>query len=157
MSTPTKKPAFVRSTTEGKTFNVLGHSITAKVFGNDSSGDYYAFEVISPAGLGIPPHVHEHEDEVILVVEGTFEVWIDGKTYPAPAGSVFHFPRFTPHGFQNVGTTTGRSFWNVMPGQNFERFFDELGALPAGPPDMAKVAAIFGKYHIDILPPPPGA
>ncbi len=152
MTTSSNKRAFVRSATEGKSFNVLGHTITAKVFGDDSSGDYYAFEVVSPIGLGIPPHVHDHEDEVILVAEGNFEVWIDGKTYSAPAGSVFHFPRHIAHGFQNVGTTTGRTFWNVMPGKNFETFFDELGSLPAGPPDMAKVAAIFGKYDINILP-----
>lgn len=107
-------------------------------------------------GLGIPPHVHEHEDEVIFVVEGTYDLWIAGQTHKASAGSVFHFPRGIPHGFTNAGSTPGRTFWNEVPGRNFETFFDELGALPPGPPDMAKVAAIFGKYNIDILPPPAG-
>ena len=56
-------------------------------------------------------------------------------------------------GFQNVGATPGKTLWTVTPGANFEPFFDELGALPPGPPDLAKVAAIFGRYNIDLLPP----
>ena len=91
---------------------------------------------------------------MIYVVEGEFAVWLAGETYRATAGATFHFPRHTPHGFQNVGNTPGKTLWNVVPGANFEPFFDELGALPPGPPDLAKVAAIFGKYDIQILPPP---
>ena len=43
---------------------------------------------------------------------------------------------------------------DVTPGANFEPFFDELGALPPGPPDLAYVAALFGRYGMEILPPP---
>jgi hypothetical protein len=56
-----------------------------------------------------------------------------------------------------VGSTPGTTLWSVVPGANFEPFFDELGALPPGPPDLAKVAAIFGKYDIQLLPPPEAA
>jgi uncharacterized cupin superfamily protein len=63
------KRAFVATPEEGKAFNVLGHSIMAKVYGPDTNGDYYAFEVVTPAGLGIPPHVHQHEDEVIWRID----------------------------------------------------------------------------------------
>ena len=88
------------------------------------------------------------------LLENDCEVWLAGETSRATAGTTFHFPRHTPHGFQNVGATSGKTLWNVVPGANFEPFFDELGALPPGPPDLAKVAAIFGKYDIQILPPP---
>ena len=91
---------------------------------------------------------------MIAVLEGQFEIFIDGKIYQAPTGSLFHFPRFIPHGFTNTGSTTGRTLWTVIPGENFEMFFEELNALPPGPPDMAAVSAIFAKYNIDILPPP---
>jgi quercetin dioxygenase-like cupin family protein len=148
------KPALVVVAAEGRTMNVLGHTVTLKLTRNESNGDYYTFELLSPPGLGVPPHVHEHEDEVIYVVEGEFEVWLAGQTCKATAGAIFHFPRHTPHGFQNVGSTPGTTLWSVVPGANFEPFFDELGALPPGPPDLAKVAAIFGKYDIQLLPPP---
>ena len=41
-----------------------------------------------------------------------------------------------------------------MPGANFEKFFEELGALPAGKaPDMGRVTDIFKRHDIEILPP----
>jgi quercetin dioxygenase-like cupin family protein len=153
----TKKPAMVVAAPEGRTLNVLGHAVTIKLAREETNGDYYIFELVSPPGLGVPPHVHQHEDEVIYVVEGEFEVWIAGEVTRATAGATFHFPRYTPHGFQNVGATAGKTLWSVMPGANFEPFFEDLGALPPGPPDLAKVAAIFGNYQIDLLPPPPAA
>ena len=131
MTTATK-PAFVLAPNQGKRLNILGHTATVKVSSQDAAGHYYT----------------------IAVLEGEFENWLDGKTHPASPGSVFHFPRLIPHGFTNVGSTTGRTLWTVIPGGNFEAFFEELNMLPSGPPDMAKVAAIFAKYHIDILPPP---
>ena len=123
MTTATK-PAFVLAPNQGKRLNILGHTATVKVSSQDAAGHYYTFDVVSPPGLGIPPHVHQHEDEVIAVLEGEFEIWLDGKTHPASPGSVFHFPRLIPHGFTNVGSTTGRTLWTVIPGGNFEAFFD---------------------------------
>jgi quercetin dioxygenase-like cupin family protein len=142
---------------EGRTMNVLGHAVTIKLSRAESNGDYYTFDLVTPPGLGIPPHVHEHEDELIYVVEGEFAIWLAGDTFTATAGATIHFPRHTPHGFQNIGASAGRTLWNVVPGANFEPFFDELGALPPGPPDLAKVAAIFGNYDIQLLPPPDAA
>jgi hypothetical protein len=43
----------------------------------------------------------------------------------------------------------------MTPGANVDLFFAELGALPVdAPPDLEKVAAIFAKYDIQVLPPP---
>jgi quercetin dioxygenase-like cupin family protein len=150
----TNKPAQVILSDEGRSMNVLGHTATIKLGRAETNGDYYTFELVSPPGLGVPPHVHQHEDEIIYVVEGEFAVWLAGDVITATAGATIHFPRYTPHGFQNVGATVGKTLWTVVPGANFEPFFDELGALPPGPPDLAKVAAIFGSYSLDLLPPP---
>jgi quercetin dioxygenase-like cupin family protein len=152
-----KKPAMVVAAAEGRTMNVLGHAVTLKLTRDETNGDYYTFELITPPGLGIPPHVHEREDEVIYVVEGEFAIWLAGETFTATAGATIHFPRHTPHGFQNSGASPGKTLWTVMPGTNFEPFFEQLGALPPGPPDLAKVAAIFGNYDIQLLPPPEAA
>jgi hypothetical protein len=47
-------------------------------------------------------------------------------------------PTFTiPHGFRNIGAIVGKTLWTVTPGDSFEPFFEELGALPAdAPPNM---------------------
>lgn len=108
-----------------------------------------------PVGAGIPPHVHEYEDEIIYVLEGSYGIFLDGEQYQTGTGACLHFPRGVPHGFQNIGDAPGRTLWTVMPGASFEQFFTELGALPADqPPDLEKVAAIFGRYGMQILPPP---
>lgn len=155
METTVNKEAVVIRPNAGTPLNILGHAATLKLDSTETSGDYYVFEVASPAGAGIPPHVHQSEDEVIYVLEGTYEIFLDGKTYQATAGSTLHFPRFIPHGFANIGSSTGRTLWFVTPGASFESFFAELGALPANqPPDMGKVVQIFAQYGMEVLLPP---
>ncbi len=137
----------------GRKFNVLGHSVTVILSKEDSAGNYYVFECITPPGHGIPPHVHEREDELISILEGEFEVMLGDKICKANAGDEVFFPRHIPHSFQNVGSKAGKTRWTVVPGGNFEEFFDKLGALPAGPPDLQKVAVIFATFGMKILIP----
>ncbi|NJM41434.1 MAG: cupin domain-containing protein [Anaerolineae bacterium] len=154
MTTAIANPAFVILPGEGQQLNELGHTAIEKVCSADTGGAYYAFEVISPAGIGIPPHVHSREDEVIYIIEGDYEVFLGGKVFRAGPGSVLNFARGTPHGFQNVGSTAGRTMWVVTPGASFEQFFHELAQVPPGPPDLQMIGALFGKYGMDVLPPP---
>jgi mannose-6-phosphate isomerase-like protein (cupin superfamily) len=106
-------------------------------------------------GLAVPPHVHEYEDEYGYIVEGVWEIFLDGRIYEARPGAALHCPRHTSHGFRNIGSTIGKMVWLSTPGTAVENFFDELGTLPADvPPDMEKITGIFGKCSIQIVPPP---
>jgi quercetin dioxygenase-like cupin family protein len=155
MQNPKGKPTVVPSSGGRKMF-VLGQEITLKLAKSETGGDYYVFEVLSPSGVGVPPHVHRNEDEILHILEGEFDIFLDGKTHKATQGAVFNCPRFLPHGFTNTGKNPGRTQFTVVPGTNFEQFFEELSTLPAdGPPDMAKVTAIFKRYDIEILVPSP--
>lgn len=134
---------------------VLGMEITLKLATAETGGDFYVFEASTPPGMGVPPHVHQHEDEIIQVIDGEFEIFLDGKTHNATQGAVINFPRFISHGFSNIGKEPGRTIFTVIPGANFEKFFEELSALPADrPPDMARVREIFKRYDIEILTQP---
>lgn len=140
---------------EGQKLNVMGHSATVMLTQQETNGDAYVFTVVSPPGAGIPPHVHEREDEYIYIAEGAYEIFLNGRTHEAQTGALLHFPRHISHGFRNIGTTPSKTVWTVTPGANFEPFFAELGALPVdAPPDLQKVAAIFRKYGMEVLPPP---
>lgn len=134
--------------------NVLGHDVKVKITSADSAGAYYVFEIYSPQGAFVPPHIHNHEDEIIEVIEGEYEVVLGGEVYTAKAGDTLHFPRGVMHGFTHTGAGVGKTIWTVAPGANFEEFFNKLAALPAGPPDMAKLTELFGDYGIELLPPP---
>ncbi|MCA9839659.1 MAG: cupin domain-containing protein [Trueperaceae bacterium] len=121
----------------------------------ETQGDSFMFETISSAGMAVPPHKHENEDEYGYVIEGTFEVYLDGQTFKATNGAVIYCPRHSWHGFRNIGSTTAKMVWISTPGASVEQFFEDLAALPSDvPPDMEKIIAIFGKYQMEVLPPP---
>jgi quercetin dioxygenase-like cupin family protein len=67
-------------------------------------------ETILAAGMEThPPHQHVHE-EIIVVVEGTFEVNMEGVKTAVPAGSVVVFGSNKVHNARNVGTTQCRYY-----------------------------------------------
>jgi quercetin dioxygenase-like cupin family protein len=108
---------------------------------------------MSPRG-GVPPHVHQREDETLTVLQGEYEVFLDEKTFTATQGAIANFPRFVPHGFKNTSQGPARALFVVTPGESFAKFFDELSALPSDvPPVPAKVSEIFGRYGMEILAP----
>lgn len=149
----TKSIAAVVGDGQGKKLNVMGHSITVKLSKQETRGNQYVFEVVTPPGAGIPPHVHDHEDELIYVVEGEFGIMLGNKNFQARAGDEIYFPRHIPHAFQNTGSKAGKTIWTVVPGGNFEEFFEKLAALPPGEPDLKKVIEIFATYGMKILMP----
>ena len=133
---------------------VLGHEITLKLACRETGGEYFVFEAVTPPGAGMARHVHSHEDEFFRVLDGEFEFQLDQQIQKVTTGAMVNFPKNIPHAFRNVGTKPGRTFWTVMPGANFEKFFEELGFLPADrEPDMGKVTEIFNRHDIKILPP----
>jgi mannose-6-phosphate isomerase-like protein (cupin superfamily) len=149
------KQATIIDAGKGRRLSVLGHVVNVMLGSAETQGDSFVFEAISPAGLFVPPHLHEYEDEYGDIIEGVYEVFLDGRIYTAETGAVLYCPRHTSHGFRNIGATPGKMIWLSTPGTSVERFFDELGALPAdAPPDMEKVVGIFAKYSIQVLPPP---
>ena len=59
--------------------------------------------ILGPGEISHPPHQHINE-ETIVIVEGTIDVFIAGKTETATAGSVTFFASNDLHNFRNVGS-----------------------------------------------------
>ena len=136
---------------EGRVIKVIGLDVTIKLSSVETGGDYYIFQYPMYPGDEVPMHTHEHEDELIEVLEGKLEFTIGDNTSSAEAGALAFFPRNIPHTMRNPFETTAQVRVTVTPGKNFETFFEELSSLPSdGPPDMPKVAEIFSKYGIPI-------
>jgi hypothetical protein len=68
------------------------------------------------------------------------------KNFIATKDDEIYFPRHLPHAFQNIGSEAGKTLWTVIPGSNFEEFFDKLSALPVGAPDLQRVRQLFVRY-----------
>ncbi|HYV94752.1 MAG TPA: cupin domain-containing protein [Chitinophagales bacterium] len=149
METTISNPGVI-SSREGKKMNVLGHDVTVKLHSADAN-NHYVFEIISPAGNGVPPHVHEDEDEVIYVMSGELEVMIGDRKFKASAGDYLNFVRHVPHAFMNVGSLPAKTLWYISPGEKFEEFFDQLSVLSTSQPDMQKVVELFAQYGMTVL------
>lgn len=65
----------------------------------------------SPPGYSTGKHSHPYM-EIITVVEGTGEAWIDGEAdgIAIGPGSTIVAPPNTPHGFRNTGIMPMRSY-----------------------------------------------
>jgi quercetin dioxygenase-like cupin family protein len=152
MTTTTR--AYVVLPGEGNQLHALGLTAIEKIRSADTGGGSYAFEVVGPAGFGIPPHVHSYEDELLYVIEGEYDILLENKRFHVGPGSVLNFTRGTVHGFQGVGTTINRALHVMTPGTSFEQFLHELVQLPPGPPNVPVLAALFGKYGMKLMPSP---
>jgi len=58
-----------------------------------------------PAGSIVRPlHAHRDTEEVLLVLEGEGEAWVDGDTAPFKKGDVVLFPANSKHMVRNTGS-----------------------------------------------------
>jgi quercetin dioxygenase-like cupin family protein len=80
------------------------------------------FEQWVAPGAGPPAHWHQVE-EVLTVIAGDAEVWMDGDRVVLSAGQSLIVPAGCPHGFRNVGTGTLRVH-AVLASAVFEATFD---------------------------------
>lgn len=139
-------PRIVRAP-QGRTLNVLGDVMTFKLTGEDTDGQYVLIEENNDPGVGIPMHVHEHEDEIFRVLAGQLEVQVaDRKTVLSPGDMAF-CPRGIPHTWRVVGSEKAKVDLSVFPA-GLEVMFEELAELPEGPPDFERVGRICGRYGV---------
>ena len=154
MNTGNHKPTVLRPD-EGRKINVLGMDVTIKLSSLETGGDHFLFEAVVGPGDRVPPHLHHREDEIIQVLGGELEIFLNGRTFKAPAGAIAFFPRDVVHAFANVGHAPAKARFLASPGANFEKFFEELSTLPSNqPPNMVKVTEIFDRYGLPIVPEP---
>jgi quercetin dioxygenase-like cupin family protein len=138
----------IRGPGDGKVVGVLRDQSTFKVLSEETNGAYAILEQKIPPGHGPPLHVHRHETEIFYILEGDFEVTIDGKKVPAPAGAMVVGPRDIPHTFRNVGTREGRMLLTVIPG-NFANYFIEVDGVRDD--DHAAILELLKKYDVEIV------
>jgi quercetin dioxygenase-like cupin family protein len=82
-------------------------------------------------GEGPPDHVHFSQEEMFFILEGTYELTLDGQTSTVGPGTIVFIPRNVMHRFKNVGDTTARMLdWSLPGGQ--DRYFEAVAELAAG-------------------------
>src|SRR5215510_5287255 len=82
-------------------------------------------------GEGPPDHVHFGQEEMFFIVEGTYELTVDGQATTTSAGTIVFIPRNVVHRFKNAGDTTACMLdWSLPGGQ--DHYFKAIADLAAG-------------------------
>jgi len=143
-------PKVVRATGGHLLQHMLGNQMLLKLTGEDTNNEITITESVYAPGFSIPQHVHTREDEMFLVVDGTFEFVIGSEHFTLEAGDMAFGPRNIPHGFRLIGDKPARMIVQFTP-SGLENMFRELNDLPAGPPDRAKMAAICARHGVTFV------
>jgi mannose-6-phosphate isomerase-like protein (cupin superfamily) len=83
---------------------------------------------VSP-GTVIPVHLHEREDEIILIQAGSGVAVLGDTESPVTAGSVLWVPKGTWHGGRNTGSGVLR-WTGIYAPAGFEGYFREISRPP---------------------------
>jgi quercetin dioxygenase-like cupin family protein len=94
--------------------------------GQDTDGAFCLLVDDPPAGWSLPAHLHRGVAETVHIVEGQFEMTIDGDHSRLVAGQTVHVPPDTVHAGGNIGPGTGRRIVIFSPA-GMENFFLEAG------------------------------
>lgn len=120
----------------------------------DTNGVFGVVELITEPGQGVAVHVHQHEDELVYVIDGEVEVTLGEQQMEAGAGIMALLPRGIPHGYTNVGDRPSRLLVTILPGK-FDNYFVELGKLyQAGEPTDEQLDALARQYAVAYFPEP---
>jgi mannose-6-phosphate isomerase-like protein (cupin superfamily) len=87
---------------------------------------------VSP-GTVIPVHLHEREDEIILIQSGAGVASLGDAETEVRAGSVLWVPKGTWHGGRNTGSTILK-WTGIYSPAGFEGYFREISRPPGAPP-----------------------
>jgi mannose-6-phosphate isomerase-like protein (cupin superfamily) len=126
-----------------------GERFSIRVPASATNGSYSVTEVLSGPGDSTPFHLHENEDEHILVVEGTARVLYGDKTFDATAGTMVSLARGIQHAWGNPTDTPIRLLTTARPGG-----VEELLRLIATSGDELDLLALANKYAIRLIGPP---
>ena len=130
----------------GHVVRAFGNEILFQLTAEQTAGSLSLGLATVPAGNAPPPHLHEREDELFIILEGQYRVFADDAWTEVGPGTVVFLPRGGVHTFHVVGPRPGRH-WVFTTSGDFERFFARCGEVFAqpGPPDRARLAAIAGE------------
>lgn len=160
---PSNDEPYVVDRDEGEHRHFLNHLATTKIDPGES-GTMSAIEFVAPKGFGPPLHVHEDEDEMMIVLDGEIVFRSGDREQTGVSGSTVFLPRGVPHTFQVLSETA--RFTTVTASTKgtpqFGRFVAELGeelSEPVTPEpveiDPGAVAESGARYGVAILGPPP--
>ena len=123
-----RKP-LISSGSEGRKYKLGAKEnteVTFKADGEEVANEYAITEWwLEADGPGPDPHVHENNDELIYVLEGTVSVLLGEKWSEHTKGSLIVIPAGTTHTFANQSTAK-MGILNIVVGSAYEFMMPQI-------------------------------
>ena len=126
-----------------------GERCLIRASAGDTGGLYSVVEIVSVPGDGTPLHIHQNEDEHLVVLEGVARVALGEPVFDAEAGSMVTLPRNIPHAWGNRSTTLLRIAVIAFPGG-----VEEILRAIAGDKEV-DVLALAKSFGVSLVGPTP--
>ncbi len=124
-----------------------------KVSGSDTKGDLAIFEQTSLSpGKGTPLHIHNGQDEIFYVLEGSYYFQVGDEKFSLTKGESIFLPRKIPHAWAQV-SETGKMTVTMQPAGKPENFFVAVAALDHEP-TQKEMAQLFADNDMQVVGPP---
>jgi quercetin dioxygenase-like cupin family protein len=130
-----------------------GNTLALRVTSRESDGLVTVLEGVL-RGSGPPLHVHDDEDEVVLLLEGAAVYRLGEATGELGAGGLLWLPRGVPHAFAALGNDPVRFVTVVTPGGVEDFFRAQRDALLENPDDPSVLAGVAGAERRRVVGPP---
>ena len=131
---------------DGVVWNILGQTYKPVAHGESC----FAFDTLFPDGTFVPPHIHASQDEFIRVLDGRFDLVLDGQPLTATAGDLIRMPAGIMHGIFNKSGAPVRALFWVSPAKGLYTLFTRIHNVA----DPGEVVRIASEYEVEFLPPP---
>ncbi len=132
---------------DGIIWNILGQTYIPK----QVSANSFSWHASFPPGTFVPPHIHPTQDEYVYMLEGYFELMLDGRDFVATAGDLIRLPQGLAHGIFNKTEQTVKCLFWVTPTRKLYDLFWAIHAMKEQEP--AEVVALAAHYEVSFLPP----
>jgi quercetin dioxygenase-like cupin family protein len=148
-TTSVKRAALVSRPDDRQWFQVLpGERATIRVNGDDVEGAYAILEGILPPNSGPPLHIHENEDEIFEILEGSLRFICEGEVFDAPTGTGVVIPKGARHTWKNNSDRPARVLVTLNPA-GAEAMFLEFGGQ-----SVEQIEKIANRYGCRFVGPP---
>jgi quercetin dioxygenase-like cupin family protein len=132
---------------------VNANILDVKVSGSDTDGAMAIFEQTSlTQGKGTPLHIHNSQDEVFYIVEGSYYFRVGEEKFNLTKGDSIFLPRNVAHAWTQV-SETGKMTVVVQPAGKLEDFFVTMAALDHEP-SQKEIEIIFADNDMQVVGPP---
>jgi quercetin dioxygenase-like cupin family protein len=139
---------------DARTIDIGGATILVHASSELTDNAFSLIETVETiAGSGPPVHVHRDAAESFYVLEGHYDMHLDGRDYRCPAGSFIYVPRGMPHTF--LAGTVGSRKLNLYTPSAMEGYFEDLAEALRTGVDEDGLSRIAARYSMDVLGPAP--